>query len=384
MWIGLLFSVACLALSFYGIDLEEVSGALRGTNVAWLAGGVLLILISSVVKAARWRLLFKVEATSSAAPGQVTEVVPSGEAKRKPNFGDDNHSRAGAPEPGHRSEQGPFPIGLARLTNIWMAGAGLNLALPAPRSGDVARAYLAGEAGGISKSWVLGTVAAEKLLDVVMLAACLLALVPFMVLPDELAARQLPLVGLALFLILLVFIVLWQQQRLLALAQRILRWLPARWSGPLIGSTERAVRGLAALRYPGLLSRLLLWSVLVWAISAAVNYTVFLALGLPASWVNSFFVLVVLQAGVAVPSSPGKIGVFQVLSRWALTYLGYSASAGLAYGILLYLVAPVAHMVLGGLALLWESWQFRQTPLSLGSLLGPGAEPSRDPLQSKP
>ena len=98
MWIGLLFSVACLALSFYGIDLEEVSGALRGTNVAWLAGGVLLILISSVVKAARWRLLFKVEATSSAAPGQVTEVVPSGEAKRKPNFGDDNHSRAGAPE----------------------------------------------------------------------------------------------------------------------------------------------------------------------------------------------------------------------------------------------------------------------------------------------
>lgn len=335
-WIGLLFSLACLFLAIYDIKLGQVLTTLRTTNLSWVLVGVLLVVSSIVAKALRWRYLLQVDHKT------------------------DN-------ELADRSAG--YPLGLARLTNIWLAGAALNLALPTPRSGDLARAYLAGEAGDTSKSLVLGTVAAEKLLDMVMLALCFVVLVPLVALPEELAARQGPVVGLSLMLVAVVFVVLWQRNWILGWAWWLLGRFPSRWSGPLQGSTERAVQGLDALRRPRILIRLVLISVVIWLLATAVNYVVFLALALPASWIESLFVLVVLQAGVALPTTPGKVGVFQVLCRWALGVLGYPAAVGLSYGIVLYLVAPVTHMLLGAVALLWESWQLRKTPGSLASLL---------------
>ena len=159
--------------------------------------------------------------------------------------------------------------------------------------------------------------------------------------------------------VLFVFIMLWQRQRLLAFAEWLLGKLPERWGRPLLGSAERAVQGLDALRSPRLLFWLTGSTAVIWILSAYTNYLVFLALGMQPSWVESFFLLVVLQAGVAVPSTPGKIGVFQVLCRWSLGLFGVPPAQGVAYGILLYLAAPVLLMVVGALALGIESWHLR-------------------------
>lgn len=323
MWLGLAVAVVCLALSFVGIDLGEVGAILRQTKPAWLAAALLMVIAATLVRGLRWRILLLQDGSASQASSRVPGVL--------------------------------------RLTNIWLAGASLNLALPIPRSGDVARAYLAGEAGGISKALALGTVAAEKLLDVVMLAICFLLLLPLVALPTELAARQTSIVGAAVVLIALVGLVLWQRNRLLAVTQWFLARLPWSWTGRLASSLERGVQGLEALRSPRAVLWLAFWSVVVWLMSVAINSAIFLALGLPASWTASLFVLVVLQAGVALPSTPGKVGVFQVLCRWSLVFLGYSAALGLAYGILLYLVSPVFYMVVGALALVGESWRLRRT-----------------------
>lgn len=319
MWLGLALSVISLVLAMRGIDSGEIAATLRTTHLGWFLAAMITVLVSSVGKTIRWRLLF--------------EQTP---ATRRPS-----------------------PIGLPRLTRIWLAGASLNLALPAPRSGDLARAYLAGEAGNMSKSFVMGTIAAEKLLDMVLLAVCLIALVPLMVFPQELAARRFPIIGTAVFLVMLVTLVLWQRRRLLALAAWLLSKLPDRWGRSLLGSADRAVQGLDALRSPRLLFWLALSSVIIWFLSAYTNYLIFLALGLRPSWVQSFFVLVVLQAGIAVPSTPGKIGIFQVLCRWSLAFFGIPPAEGVAYGILLYLAAPVLLMVIGAVAMGIESWHMR-------------------------
>ena len=322
MWLGIVLSLGSLVLAMRGIDRGEVASTLRTTHVGWLVGAMAVVLVSSVAKAVRWRLLFA-QGSSQAS-----------------------------------SSQSPS-IGIVRLTRIWLAGASLNLALPAPRSGDLARAYLAGEAGKVSKSLVMGTIAAEKLLDMVLLAVCFIALLPLIVLPQELAARRFPIIGMTTLVMVLVFVMLWQRQRLLAFAGWLLGKLPERWGKPLLGSAERAVQGLDALRSPRLLFWLTVSTVIIWMLSAYTNYLVFLALGLRPSWVASFFLLVVLQAGVAVPSTPGKIGVFQVLCRWSLGLFGVPPAQGVAYGILLYLAAPVLLMVVGAAALGIESWHLR-------------------------
>ncbi|MEA3337830.1 MAG: lysylphosphatidylglycerol synthase transmembrane domain-containing protein [Chloroflexota bacterium] len=334
LWIGLLFSLACLALAFYGVDLAEVGAALRGVDPVWLAVALFVTLITTVAKAGRWRLLIKLDSSPLDRSG----------------------------------DSSGFSLGIGRLTSIWQAGAALNLALPAPRSGDVARAYLAGEAGGVSKSLVLGTIAAEKSLDIVMLAVSFLILLPFMTLPSELETRRGSIVGLAVIVPLVIIVVLWQRQRFLGWTHDILMRSPGSWGNTLFGSAERAVQGLDALSRPRTVLILALISVGIWFLATLTNYCVFLAMHLPPSWIQSLFVLVVLQAGIILPSTPGKIGVFQVLCRWSLVFFGYSATIGLAYGILLYMVAPLAIMLTGAITLVWESWQLRQSPKTIGTL----------------
>jgi hypothetical protein len=322
MWLGLGLSLGSLLLAMRGINAGEVAETLRTTHFGWFAGAAIVVLISAVAKALRWRLMF-----------------PS--------------------QPRHESATSPSAIGIPRVTRIWLAGASLNLALPAPRSGDLARAYLAGEAAGVSKSFVMGTIAAEKLLDMVLLAVSFVALLSIMIMPQELAARRVPILGTTALVIAVVCLILWQRRRLLALAEWLLAQLPRGWGSPILGSAERAVQGLDALRSPRLLFWLAASSVVLWVLSVYTNYLVFLALGMQPSWVQSIFLLVVLQAGVAVPSTPGKVGVFQVLCRWSLALFGVPPAQGVAYGILLYLAAPVLLMVVGAVALGMESWHLR-------------------------
>lgn len=331
LWVGLLFSAACLVLAMVDIDYREVAQALRSANLAWMAAAMATVLLTGVVKAVRWRFLLYPQHR------RVTD------AQRR--------------------------IGVARLSNIWMAGASVNLALPVPRSGDLLRSYFAGDAGGLSKSRVLGTVAAEKLLDLIMLAALLVGLVFFVALPDELSSRQGPILAVTLFMAFTVIVVLWQRERIFRWLELVVARLPGSVAGPALSTAARAVDGLEALRQPGRLAVLVMISVGVWVLSAVTNYIVFLALHMQASWIQAFFLAVVLQAGVAIPSSPGKIGVFQVLCRWALGIFGVSASLGLAYGVALYVAAPLTIMLTGAVALAIEGWRTGRLPAELESSL---------------
>ncbi len=343
LWLGLFFSAGCLVLAMVGIDIGEMATALRSANPAWLAAAVLSVLLTNWAKSWRWWLLLYTT----------------------PRSADRTATR----------------IGLGRLTTIWTAGAGANLASPVPRSGDVLRVYFAGGAGGISKSLVLGTIAAEKLLDTVLLAVCFLGLLLFVAVPQELEQRQAATLGVALALTLLVAALLWQRERLLALARTLLARVPR--GAQAADSLAKALQGLEALRRPGRLLALSALTVAIGFLSVATAYLVFLALDMPPSWAQSLLLWVVLQVGVVIPSTPGKIGVFQVLCRWTLGLFGVAAAVGLAYGILLYLVAPLLLMILGALALAVEGWRAGRLPtdidLALASLSGQDPAASRGP-----
>lgn len=339
LWLGLIISVASLVLALVDIDYGEMAAALRSANPAWLVVAALTVLLTNLAKSWRWRLLLDAGTAYPAA----------GEAP-------------------------PARISLGRLTNIWTAGAGVNLALPVPRAGDLLRVYLAGAAGVNSRSLVLGTIAAEKLLDMVLLAVCFVGLVLFVAVPQELAQRQASIVGVALAVTVAVAVLLWQRERLVALAGVVLGRIPR--GAQAVATMASALQGLDGLRRPGRLLGLAALTTVVGFLSVATAYLVFLALDMPPSWVQSLFLWVVLQVGVVVPSTPGKIGVFQVLCRWTLGLFGIPAALGLAYGILLYLVAPLFLMLLGALALAVEGWRLGRLPTDLALAPGPGSQDS--------
>lgn len=331
-WLGSLFGLACLILALLDPDWDEMVKALRAAQPGWIALAVGSVLLTSWVKVWRWRLLLY--------------PLPSLQTPRE------------RPSP---------KLSLSRLTSIWLAGTGTNLAVPAPRAGDVLRVYLASVAGGLSKSSVLGTIAAEKLLDMVLLALCLPLLIFFVAAPQELAGRQASTVAATAALALATALMLWQRERAIALAARMLQRVP--FGRSLADSLARGLQGLEALRRPGSLLALAAVSVMVWLLSVLTSYLIFLALDMPPSWGQSLFVFVVAQIGVAIPSTPGKIGFFPLLCQWALGVFAVASAVGLAYGVLLYAVAPLLLMVLGAAALLFEGWRYGRLPVDLDASL---------------
>jgi hypothetical protein len=222
---------------------------------------------------------------------------------------------------------------------LWAQG--LNTLLPW-RAGDWARAYGIRRACQGSAAYALGTIAAEKLLDLACLAAAALLLLHFQKLPDP-AVLQPTWRMWAPFLLLGGALVLaWSLGR--AASHRSQDW-PGQWRA-VIGSGQKLVAGLTMLARPAVLAPALACSALLWVSHAFNNYATAKALAVPMDWPGALLVLVVLQVGLAPPSTPAKIGVFQALCVASLGLLGQSAAVGLAYGLALQLVVMLPPLAL--------------------------------------
>jgi len=313
--LGLVLGLAALYFAAREVSLRELALVLRSVSLPWLALALISCLLTPVVKAIRWRWLFY---------------------------------------PQHPA------LSLARLTGLLTLGQAINMLLLG-RWGELVRAYFTGEEMGASKSFVLGTIAAEKLLDMVILAFLTVALIPFVVLPSWLADRVGYVILAALIVSGIVAALLGGRGLWLRIAEKGLRILPkpaaSRWSARLAAALD----GLGALRDRRAAVAIWGWTLAAWLVSALTNLLLLAAFGLEPSPLIALFLLVVLQAGVAVPSTPGKVGVFQFLCVLALSVFDVPASVAFGYSVILYL------MVMGSICG-WAVFGLWQRGLSLRAL----------------
>ena len=217
---------------------------------------------------------------------------------------------------------------------------------------------MAGEEANASKIYMLGTLAAEKLLDLVALAVLVVTLLPFMALPSWLAGRVAPLVIMALALAAGAVGLSGGQRLWLPVANRLLRVLPppvaAVWQRRLAAGLD----GLAALTTPSAAFAVWGWTLVAWCLATATNMALFLAFGLTAKVVPALFLLGVMQAGIAapLPSAPGKIGTFHYLCILALSVFSITGPVALGYALILHLVVIGASGLWAAIALWQRSW----------------------------
>jgi uncharacterized membrane protein YbhN (UPF0104 family) len=252
------------------------------------------------------------------------------------------------------SEQRPRFLLLAAAL---LVGQMANALLPG-RVGDIARAYLAGAEGETGTATALGTIAVEKAFDLFcllltgVLAAGMTSLPPW----ADWTLLALSAVGL----MMIVAVLAWSVEPLLAWWRRWLARHPWRAGGWLLGFVQRVVVGLQSLRSPRMLLSVGAWSGAVWALAAGTNYLLFLAFRLPLSFGAALFLLFVLHVGIAPPSSPVKLGIFHALVVVSLEFLGIDRPLGLAYGALLHAMVYLPQIVLGSVSLILVRWQGRQ------------------------
>ena len=311
-----------IPLALFGVSLEEVWHILQQSDWRPVAVAVILFELTLAAKAARWQVLF--------------ERPPLGQ----PQLRQVHRSGWIAPTSGNS----PAFTSLFAALVVGQAG---NFLLPA-RLGDVMRVYVLGRREGKPTALTIGTIAAEKLVELIVLIGLSALVAPFVPLPGwlwEPSTRLGVILALGVAVTGLLFL---QQSRLRRIwawvGLKILRAEPARTTEQF----DLTVSGLNPLRQWPQISRLVAWSALIWALMIATNYVLFLALPVGPSWLMATVLLLVLQVGVAVPSTPGKVGVFQALVVLTLSLFAVDRVLAFSYGLLLYLIIAAPQMLTAG------------------------------------
>jgi len=306
-WIGLITSLSCIFLSVYKLDWYRLFALWHQIEYRWIVLAVAMILAHTLSRAARWRALFN-------------SPVPS------------------------------FEVTLTAM----LIGQTMNYLLPA-RSGDIPRIYWLGERGGQSKARALGTMAVEKVLDLLLLVL-VLALVPLWApaRPSWLAEATWGLTAALIILYIGLRAGMTWQRPLVSRLGRMADRRGISWWPKVQGQIARLVEGVAGLRRSRLLWQAIAWSLVAWGWGAVANLAAFLAVGLPPSWPMALIVSAALRVGIALPSLPASIGVYEGTVVLALGVFGVDRELALSYGVLMHLV-DFLPPVMVTLWLVWRS-----------------------------
>lgn len=302
---GLGIGIAALSIGLLArqVEWEATLAALRSADYRWVALAVLAIVGTFFTRTRRWQALLW-------------------------------HTRLPAR---------PAMTGL-------LVGQVVNLALPM-RSGDVVRAVWVAHERNTGAPEALGSIAVEKIWDLLALLLCGVVLLAWLPLPEWFARST---QGTALAL-LVGGAVLWAglhwQESLFGWAGRLLARFPAGGDQALLPLLRRLANGLEGFRRPRVSAGALLWTALTWGLGALANWATLAAFGIPSA-AAALFLLAALMVGGTVPT-PGRLGLFEGICLLSLGLFQVPTDLALAVGLVLHAVVMGPPLVGAALLAAW-------------------------------
>ena len=238
------------------------------------------------------------------------------------------------------------PLGRAGLVNCFSTTViGFMVNFLAGRLGEIARPYLLARREGFSASGAFATIVLERVLDlvtVVFLVGLWLLVGPSPSGSDEVVSGLkfggfLGLSGASVALAVMFFFARYPD-RSLAMANAVLRFLPAWLESRLARFLETFREGLGALVEPSMIAKSAALSLVLWLNVCLAFWLAARAFAVDFGYGDTFLVIGFLTVGVAVPT-PGAIGGYHYMCSLALTTL-FGAEATLAQA-----VAIAAHAI---------------------------------------
>lgn len=293
-------AAALLALALRGTDWTALGEALHGVEAAWLGLALLVQLSAMLTRGLRWNVLLSASGRSSFTTAFFGEM-----------FG--------------------------YLGNNF---------LPA-RAGEAMRAYAVGRRtkGGIS--FVLGTIAMERVSDAVFMS--LTAFVMVMLLPGapvwlQGGAATLFVAGIGV-IVVLAFLAQVRDHILRPMA-RIARLKPLATKAKVV--LGRFSHGTQTLYEPRRLAAFLALTLFLWTLDVTALIILARALGLTLEPPQALLFQAAIALSKSVPSTPGYVGVYQMVAVSVLPPFGFSHAQALAF-VLIYQGALMLQSVAWGL-----------------------------------
>lgn len=299
LWIGIGISAICIIAIFWVIEPREIWEALKTVRVGYLFWMGLGLVVFLVIRAMRWQFM------------------------------------------------------LGRNVSWWQVfhiqniGYMLNMVLPF-RIGDIGRAVLIGNVPPATLAGGVSTMVVERMLDmlfIIVLMPFTLATVDTLPLWMQNGARAFGFASIAGILVLVIA----ANQRPLttrittAVFERIPRLNTQSW----LKRVEELLDGLDSLTHfkDGLILGGL--SVLVWGPILFAYYMGLLAVGITVTPLHAGFVVCASALSVALPSSPGQIGIFHAAVIGALQVLGQPEGTSASFAIVYHALNLTTMVVMG-------------------------------------
>lgn len=307
---GVLISLIVLAVLIFLIDWQIFFTALKQANYSFLLLALPVYVVSYLVRSRSWHILLM--------------------------------------------EEPPFK----QVFLTEQAGYLMNNVLPF-RLGELGRAALLGR-HGLGFWRVLSTIIVQRTFDLILAAGLLLGTLPFVA--EIPGAKQIGAV-VGIFVVAALFglyLLASNQARVLAWFDRLGR----RWPQVIeIGHEKIAsfLKGLSPLTEFHRFLRIITWLTLSWLLAIISHYLILRAFVPDAKFLWMAFTLSVGMLGIALPSSPGFIGVYEAALVSALSVFGVPYENALAF-------AFVDHALYVGLTGVIGAYALAKEGQSLGSL----------------
>ncbi|HET6229955.1 MAG TPA: lysylphosphatidylglycerol synthase transmembrane domain-containing protein [Longimicrobiaceae bacterium] len=295
-WGVLLAIAALLAVFARGVDWPAVGRAMRSASVPLLLAATAVNLVSLLAKGVRWWLFLRRGGVSS----------------------------------------------LGVVLRATVAGSGLNNVLPA-NAGEAARVVFVARSESVPAADVLAGLALERSFDVIGFVLLLVGAAAFVDVPPMLARWRLPAIGVLAALMLLLLLVARRQAPAEAAELAADAGLTLRVRAFIV----RTVASMTHAASPGALAGALLLSLVAWGLQLATYHLAAMALHFPITLGGTVTVLLAANLGFAVRTTPGGVGVFQLIYAVVAVRLGLPREAAISVALLLQMLQILPVTLLG-------------------------------------
>lgn len=214
------------------------------------------------------------------------------------------------------------------------------------RLGELLRIDYLARQGGLTRSFLVGTVAAERLMDTLLLLLLFAVTVPT-VLGQSLLAGSFPLLAGGTGGALAVALVAVRWRGLPGLVEAVVRPVHPGAARTLAGVAERSAEGLSALFHARWGPPALAATLLYWLLGMASLRIVMAAFGLELPFYAPAVVLAVTALGTALPSSPAFVGTYHYFSALGISVLGVEEATAASFALVAHAVAFVPFTLVG-------------------------------------
>jgi glycosyltransferase 2 family protein len=296
---GYAIALFCLIWVFHDIRFKELIGSIATINWWWVAGAVVLDVLSYVCQGMRWRLL----------------LHPLGR------------------------------ISTFRATQAIYAGLFVNEILPM-RLGEVLRIYLVSCWTQTRFTAVISSILVERFFDAIWLALAFGITVLAVPLPKYLVDSE-GILGFTVLAATILFIYLMFRKKSAQTEHPIHSWRywrPVRWLSSLSDKMASGISDIGRSRFLyssfGISLFLLIGQILAY-------WFVMQAYGLKLSFWHGAAVFLIVHIGTVIPSAPSNVGTYQFFTVVGLTLFGIDKTLATSFSVIVFLILTIPLWIIG-------------------------------------